>query len=101
MCSRPSAAHPSLVDHDLCGDAAHPTTKRSRHGAPQVSNEISFTTSWSSANGSGVPQPGENDPERILPAAWLIQRMQYKPGGRFTLTVRMVRRRRCKLTVYA
>ena len=60
------AAHPDLVDDDVCGDAAHPTTKR-HHPAPVHDGTISFLLSWAAPDGSNEPQPDEDAPMRRIP----------------------------------
>ena len=60
------AAHPTLIDNDVCGDAAHPTTKR-HHAAPVHDGTISFLLSWAAPDGSATPQPDENQPKRRIP----------------------------------
>lgn len=60
------SAHPTLVEHELCGDEAHPTTKR-HHGAPVHDGTISFLLSWAAPDGSADPQPDEDQPKRRIP----------------------------------
>ncbi len=38
-------AHPTLIESSVCGDAAHPSTKR-HHAAPVHDGTISFLLSW-------------------------------------------------------
>ena len=59
-------AHPSLIDPSLCGDAAHPTTRR-HHGAPEHDGSVSFLMSWAAPDGGDAEQPDENQPKRRIP----------------------------------
>ena len=84
-----SLAYPNLIEHNLCGDDAHPSTKKVPHKEPRESSpdEMLMKLSWANINASNVPREDENNQGREISRTLFLSTLEYCDSCRFTLSI--------------